>query len=77
MWTDPIVDELRAIRDEHAAQCGFDAGRMFEDICVQQEKMRAAGVKLVSLEVTPNPMLAFAFKPTAPANSLARPAAPG
>lgn len=72
MWIDPIVEELRTLRDQHAAQHGFDAGRMFEDICLQQDKMRAAGMRVVNMAVMPG-VLGI----TAPANSLAPPSAPG
>lgn len=30
--SDPIITELRAVRAEHAAQCGFDIAAIFEDI---------------------------------------------
>lgn len=36
--TDPIVEEVRRIREEHAAQFGFDIDAIFEDIIKQQEK---------------------------------------
>lgn len=32
MHTDPIIDELRAVRDEHAARCGYDIEAIFRDI---------------------------------------------
>ena len=32
MQTDPIIDELRAVRDEHAARCGYDIEAIFRDI---------------------------------------------
>ena len=32
MRTDPIIDELRAVRDEHAARCGYDIEAIFRDI---------------------------------------------
>ncbi len=31
-WTDPIVADVRAIRDEHARKFGYDLKRIFEDI---------------------------------------------
>ena len=37
MKTDPIIDELRAVRDEHAARCGYDADAIFRDIMARQE----------------------------------------
>ncbi len=35
--TDPIIDELRAVRDEHAARFNYDVEKIFRDIKVQQE----------------------------------------
>lgn len=30
-WTDPIVAEVRAVRDEHARNFGYDLARILED----------------------------------------------
>jgi hypothetical protein len=30
MWTDPIVDEVRKVRDEHAARFDYYLGRIFK-----------------------------------------------
>ena len=35
--SDPIIDELRAVRDEHAARCGYDVETIFRDIRARQE----------------------------------------
>ena len=32
MWTDPIVEETRRIRDEHARQFNYDLAAIFADI---------------------------------------------
>ena len=32
MWKDPIVEEVRAIRDEHARAFGYDADAIFADL---------------------------------------------
>ena len=41
MQTDPIIDELRAVRDEHAARCGYDVEEIFRDIrAIQQASGR-------------------------------------
>ena len=38
---DPIIAELRAARDRHAAECGYDVAAIFEDIrCWQAESGR-------------------------------------
>ena len=34
--TDPIIDELRAARDEHAARFNYDVEAIFRDIQAQQ-----------------------------------------
>ena len=44
--TDPIIDELRAARDEHAARFNYDVEAIFRDIQAQQE---ASGRKYVRL----------------------------
>ena len=35
--TDPIVAEVRAVRDKHAAQFGYDIKEIFKDIRAQQK----------------------------------------
>jgi len=32
MWNDPIVEETRRLRDEYAAQHGYDIHRIAEDL---------------------------------------------
>ena len=44
--TDPIIDELRAVRDEHAARFKYDVEEIFRDIQAQQE---ASGREYVRL----------------------------
>lgn len=34
---DPIVSEVRAVRDEHAARFGYDLKEIFRDIQAQQQ----------------------------------------
>lgn len=34
---DPIIEEVRAIRDEYAARFDYDVGAMFRDLRVRQE----------------------------------------
>ena len=43
--TDPIVDEVRRVRDAHAAMFNYDLDAIFQDI-KEQEKM--SGLKFVS-----------------------------
>lgn len=40
MWQDPIVDEVRKIREEHASKFDFDLKRIFVDL---QERERTSG----------------------------------
>ena len=44
MRNDPIVAEVRAIRDELAAQCGYDIKEIFRKLREQQDK---SGLKYV------------------------------
>ena len=44
--TDPIIDELRAVRDEHAARFNYDVEAIFRDIQAQQD---ASGREYVRL----------------------------
>ncbi len=46
MWNDPIVDEVRKVREEHAARFDYDLKRIFQDIKEREEK---SGHKVVSL----------------------------
>ena len=41
MHTVPIIDELRAVRDEHAARCGHDIEIIFRDIRAKTGGLRA------------------------------------
>jgi hypothetical protein len=38
MDEDPIVNEVRKARKQHAAEFGFDAGGIVEDIKISQKK---------------------------------------
>ncbi len=50
MWQDPIVEEVRKLRDQYAGQLDYDIRRIFQDI---QE--RQTGKKTVSFPPrTPN-----------------------
>ena len=35
--TDPILSEIRAVRDAHAARCDYDVAAIFRDIRAMQE----------------------------------------
>jgi hypothetical protein len=42
---DPIVDEVRRVRDDHAAKFNYDLDAIFQDIKEQEKK---SGLKFVS-----------------------------
>jgi hypothetical protein len=46
MWNDPIVEEVRKIRDEHAKKFNYDLRAIAEDLKKQQA---ANGRKVVTL----------------------------
>lgn len=46
MWQDPIVEEVRKARDEHAAKFDYDLKRIFADL---REQERASGREYVTL----------------------------
>ena len=48
---DPIVDEVRRVRGEHAARFNYDLWAIFRDIKEQQER---SGLKFVSFADEPN-----------------------
>ena len=45
---DPIIDELRAVRDEHVARCGYDVDEIFRDIRARQQDSGREYVRLPS-----------------------------
>ena len=45
MWEDPIVEETRKLRDEYAAQFGYDLDAMFRDL---KEQEKQGGREVVS-----------------------------
>ncbi len=45
MWNDPIVEEVRKFRDEHAARFNYDIDAIVQDL---QELERASGIQVVS-----------------------------
>lgn len=48
---DPIVDEVRRLRGEHAARFNYDLWAIFRDIKEQQER---SGLTFVSFADSPN-----------------------
>jgi len=50
MWKDPIVEEVRAVREAHAAKFDYDLKRIFADL---KEQERKSGREYVSLSAKP------------------------
>jgi hypothetical protein len=46
MWKDPIVEEVRKIREEHAKKFDYDIHAICEDIRKQERRSRRKLVKL-------------------------------
>lgn len=46
MWKDPIVEEVRKVRETHAAQFGFDLRAIYQAL---KEEEAASGRNYVSL----------------------------
>lgn len=50
---DPIVESLHAIREQHAAQFGYDAKKIYEDIKAHECESAAQGFTFVTLSPKP------------------------
>jgi len=51
MWHDPIVEEIRRIREEYAGRFGYDLQAIHRDL---KQREQASGRKVVAL--TPRPV---------------------
>ena len=51
--TDPIIDELRAVREEHLARFGYDLDAIFQDIRARQETSGREYLRRPAREVVP------------------------
>ena len=49
MKTNPILDEIRRIRDEHAKKFNYDFDAIFEDVLRHQEELKKQGWKFTKL----------------------------
>jgi hypothetical protein len=47
MWKDPIVEEIRGAREEHAARFGYDLRAIYDDL---KESEKQTHGKVVSLQ---------------------------
>jgi hypothetical protein len=50
-WSDPIVDEVRRVRDEYAARFNYDLRAIYRDL---KEQEKRSGRKIVSFAEEPN-----------------------
>ena len=48
MWKDPIVDEVRKLRQEHAAKLNYDIKAIVEEARKRQQKSKRRVVSFVS-----------------------------
>ena len=51
--TDSIIEEVRAIREQHAASLDYDLDRIYADLKARQEKHAADGWVVVSPPAIP------------------------
>ena len=62
MWNDEIVDEVRAIRDAHAAKFGYDLQAIYADLKKSEAEHIAAGHPFIP--VPERPVLNIALQRT-------------
>jgi hypothetical protein len=48
----PLLEEIRQVREEMARECGFDVRRMMDQIRAREQELKAQGVKFVSFAKT-------------------------
>ena len=53
MWKDPIVEEVRKVRERHAAQFNYDLEAICRDLKEQERKGRRKLVSLPPRKVQP------------------------
>lgn len=74
---DPIVDEVRRIRDAHAAKFNYDPDAIFRDIKEQEKRSGRKYVSFAGETVVPNPTLQpIGAAPSVPGTSTVSGAAP-
>jgi hypothetical protein len=54
---DPLVEEVRRVREAHAARFNYDLDAIFQDIKEQEKKSGHQFVSGVSRQTVPNPAL--------------------
>ena len=53
MWKDPIVEEVRKIREAHAVRHGYDLRAIFEELKREEAESSRAFVRLEPRRPTP------------------------
>ena len=53
MWQDPIVEELRKLREAHAESHHFDSDSIFAELKQKEDLVRNQGRKFVTLPKKP------------------------
>jgi len=53
MWQDPIVAEVRRVREAHAAQFGFDLRAIYRALKVQEEQSQREKVSYAPKRISP------------------------
>ena len=48
MWQDPIIQEIRQIREEHAARFNYDLWEIYRDLKEQEEQEKRSGRTFIS-----------------------------
>lgn len=62
--TDSIIQEVRALREKHAASFGYDLDRIFADLHARQMKHAAEGWTIIPAPASPPPELNLALQRT-------------
>jgi hypothetical protein len=63
---DPIVDEVRRVRDDHAASFNYDLDAIFRDIKEREKKSGLKFVQGVARQPVPNPSMTLPVKSAHP-----------
>ena len=63
---DPIVDEVRRVRDAHAARFNYDLDAIFQDIKKREKESGLVFVQGVARQPAPNPYMASTVKSAHP-----------
>jgi hypothetical protein len=59
-----ILDEVRRIREDHAASMGYDLDRIYADLKSRQEQREAEGWDIVSPPASPLPEIDLTLQHT-------------